>query len=73
MKKVLIKIREELEKPEPKLDYIRGMVEVLIGEEEVAPAVKIPEIKVLPQKDGTVMVHGDPYAALDAVLNNPNA
>ncbi len=34
MKKVLQKVLDELNKPEPRLDYIKGMLEVLIGEEE---------------------------------------
>ncbi len=42
MKKILNKILEEINKPEPRLDYIRGLIEASVEEEETV-SIDIPK------------------------------
>ena len=53
MKKILTKILEEINKDTPRLDYIRGLIEASIEEEEVKIAGIVPPHipNIYPQKD----------------------
>ncbi len=42
MKTVLEKLLIELSAPEPRIDYVRGMLEVLILTSDTSPAQKLP-------------------------------
>lgn len=49
MNKTLRKILEELDKEQPRLDYIKGMLEVLIeGDITVKPSVQLSSIPTIP-------------------------
>lgn len=54
MKKIIQKVLEELNKPEPKLDYIRGLLEA-ISEEEIKPQIfsgimnNVPDMPPMPR------------------------
>lgn len=53
MKNILKKCIEELAKPEPKLDYVRGMLEVLVEQDQpVMPASFVPVRKDPPAVGG---------------------
>lgn len=50
MKNLLKKCIDELAKPEPKLDYVRGILETLAEQEEkpVAPSLAVPPVTFVP-------------------------
>lgn len=63
MKNILQKCIDELTKPEPKLDYIRGMLEVLVEQEpekSVATSFIPPNYSKKTLIDGSVNPHGLP-------------
>lgn len=49
-KKILKKVLDELNQPIPRLDYIKGMLEVLIGDEEI----------ITPQNNSYLTLSKDP-------------
>lgn len=67
--KIIRKALDELNKENPKLDYIRGMLEVLVDDEPVKPVEKVEfkPAKLNPNPNP----HGLPEGMLDAskVLN----
>lgn len=58
MKNIIKKCIDELAKPEPKLDYVRGMLEVLFEQDTPVPA--IPQFKPAVKLDSSVNPHGLP-------------
>ncbi len=63
MKKTLQKILNELNKPDPRLDYIKGMLEVLVDEEESLVTVGYKD--VISNDSGTANL--DEGSMLDAM------
>lgn len=62
MKTILKKCIDELTKPDPKLDYIRGMLEVLVEQEPEKPVVPpvVFNPPALPTINQNVNPHGLP-------------
>lgn len=58
MKNIIKKCIDELAKPEPKLDYVRGMLEVLF--EQDAPATVVSTFKPAVKLDASANPHGLP-------------
>ena len=59
MKNILKKCIEELAKPEPRLDYVRGMLEVLVEQEPEKPT-DAPITFTPPPPNPSVNPHGLP-------------
>lgn len=62
MKNILKKCLEELSKESPKLDYVRGMLEVLI-EQDVKP--EVPPISFTPVQQKPINPHVNPHGLPD--------
>lgn len=72
MKNLLKKCIEELAKPEPKLDYVRGILETLAEQEVEKPVVSVPPLSFTPAPNVMANPHGiPPNEAFKVLSDNP--
>lgn len=72
MKNLLKKCIDELAKPEPKLDYVRGILETLAEQEDKPVVPVVPPVSFTPAPNVMANPHGMPANdAFKVLSDNP--